>query len=186
MADDAAFPDGGSRRSTTDGAEFLPASTAGQRWALIAGLIGVLASAGLVGWLGFRADQAHDADVQRDVFVQAARRTAVALTTIDYQNARADVQRVLDSATGDFYQRFSQRSQMLIDTVTRERSQSVSAVTEAGVESQSDDAAQVLVAVSVASTHLGGLDMRPHELRLRLTLQRVGNEAKVSDVGYVT
>ncbi|MGH3564076.1 MAG: mammalian cell entry protein, partial [Mycobacterium sp.] len=159
MADDAAVPDEESGESTTDGVESVPPSTAAQRWVLIVGLIGVLVSAGLVGWLGFRAHEVHDADVQRDLFVQAARRTAVDLTTIDYQHARADVQRVLDSATGDFYQSFSQRSQLLIDTVTHERSQSVSSVTEAGVESQSDAAAQVLVALSVASTHLGGLDL---------------------------
>jgi Mce-associated membrane protein len=156
-----------------------------QRRALIAGLIGVLVSAGLVGWLGVRAAQAHDADVQRDAFVSAARRTAVDLTTIDYQHARTDVQRVLDSATGDFYRSFSDRSQLLIDAVTDERSQSVSAVTEAGVETQSHDAAQVLVALSVASTHLGGLEMRPHELRMRLTVQQVADGAKVSGVEYV-
>jgi Mce-associated membrane protein len=174
MADADAAPDGESGEPT-----------AARRWALIAGLIAVLLSVGLVGWLGFRAGRAHDADVQRDAFVQAARQTAVELTTIDYQHAQADVQRVLDSATGDFYQSFSQRSQMLIDAVTHERSQSVSAVTEAGVESQSDDAAQVLVVLSVASTHLGGLDMRPHELRMRLTVQRVVDGAKVSGVDYV-
>jgi Mce-associated membrane protein len=161
------------------------ADVPGQRRALIAGLIGVLVSAGLVGWLGYRAGQAHDADIRRDAFVQAARRTALDLTTIDYQHARADVQRVLDSATGEFYQGFSERTQLLIDAVTHERSQSVSAVTEAGVESQSDGTAQVLVALSVASTHLGGLDMRPYELRMRLTVQQVASETKVSGVEYV-
>jgi Mce-associated membrane protein len=152
---------------------------------LVVGLIGVLVSAALVGWLGLGGEWARDAEVQREMFVHAARRTAVDLTTIDYQHAEADVQRVLDSVTGDFYQSFSQRSQTLIDAVTRERSQSVSAVSEAGLESQSDGAARVLVALSVASTHLGGIDMRPYELRMRLTVQRVVDEAKVSFVEYV-
>lgn len=157
-----------------------------QRRALIAGLIGVLVSAGVLGWLGFRAEAAHSAAVQRDMFVQAARRTAIDLTTVDYQDAQGDVQRVLDSATGEFYERFARRAPLLIETVTREHSRAASAVSEAGLEWQSGDEAQVLVAISVTSTHLGGLDMHPHELRMRLTVQRVGKQAKVSDVEYVT
>jgi|SRR5690625_346965 len=158
----------------------------GQRRALIMGLIGVVLSAVLLGWLGFRAEAARSAEAQREMFVQAARQTAAALTTVDYQDPQGDVQRVLDSATGEFYERFSRRAPLLIETVTREHSQAVSSVSEAGVESQSGDEAQVLVAISVASTHLGGLDERPHELRMRLTVQRVGEQAKVSDVEYVT
>ncbi|OBI31242.1 Mce protein [Mycolicibacter sinensis] len=159
---------------------------AGQRRALIAGLIGVVISAGLLGWLGFRAEAAHSAATHREMFLQAARRTALDLTTVDYQDPQGDVQRVLDSATGEFYERFAKRAPLLIETVTRERSQAVSAVSEAGLEWQSGDEAQVLVAVSVASKHLGGLDLRPHELRMRLTVQRMGKQAKVSDVEYVT
>lgn len=158
---------------------------AGRRRALIAGLAGVLVSTVVVGWLGFHAEAAHKSAGQREMFVQAARRTAVELTTVDYQDAQGDVQRVLDSATGAFYERFSKRAPLLIETVTREHSQAVSSVSEAGLEWQSGDEAQVLVAVSVASKALGGLDMRPHEMRMRMTVQRVGKQAKVSDVEYV-
>ncbi|MEO8813998.1 MAG: Mce protein [Mycobacterium sp.] len=163
----------------------LPGPAAAQRWPLIVGLVGVLVSAVLVGWLGVCAARDHRADVRRELFVRAARQTAVDLTTIGYQDARGDVQRVLDAATGELYQRFSERAEMLIDTVTREHSQSVGSVSEAGVETQSADAADVLVAISVASTHLGGLEQRPHELRMRITVQWVGGQAKISDVEYV-
>ncbi|MEB3031484.1 Mce protein [[Mycobacterium] nativiensis] len=155
------------------------------RGALIAELAAVLVSTVVVGWLGFHAEAAHEAAAQREMFVRAARQTAIDLTTVDYQNAQGDVQRVLDSATGDFYKRFAEQAPLLIETVTRERSQAVSSVSEAGLEWQSGDEAQVLVAVSVASTPLGGLDLHPHELRMRMTVQRVGKQAKVSEVEYV-
>lgn len=157
----------------------------GQRRALIAGLIGVLVLAGLLGWLGVRAEAVHRAATQRAMFIQAARQTALDLTTVDYQDPEGDVRRVLESATGEFYERFADRAPLLIETVTREHSQAVSAVSEAGLEWQSGDEAQVLVVVSVASKHLGGLELRPHELRMRMTVQRVGKQAKVSDVEYV-
>lgn len=159
---------------------------AGHRRALIVGLTGVLVLALLVGWLGVRAQASRSAAAEREMFVQAARRTAINLTTIDYQDSEGDVRRVLDSATGEFYERFSQRAPLIIDTVKQKHSQAISTVSEAGLESQSDDEAQVLVAVNVSSTHLGGLTEPPHELRMRMTVQRVGEQAKVSDVEYVT
>ncbi|ORA81314.1 Mce protein [Mycolicibacter kumamotonensis] len=157
----------------------------GQRRALIAGLITVLVLAGLLGWLGVRAEAAHSAATGREMFVRVARQAALDLTTVDYQDPEGDVRRVLESATGEFYERFSSRAPLLVETVTREQSQAVSSVSEAGLEWQSGDEAQVLVAVSVASKHLGGLELRPHELRMRMTVQRVGKQAKVSEVEYV-
>ncbi|HEX7323220.1 MAG TPA: Mce protein [Mycobacterium sp.] len=156
-----------------------------RRWVLIGGLIGTAVLTALVGWLGHRTDEALNAEMQRDVFVQAACRTAVDLTTIDYQHAAADVQRVLDSTTGDFHQRYAESSQSLIDTVTRQHSQSVSVVTAAGLESQAGDAARVLVVLNVASTHLGGTDLPPHEMRMRVAVQRDGRNAKIAQVEYV-
>lgn len=153
--------------------------------AMRAGAIGVLVLTALAGWLGLRAVAGDSAEAQRDLFVRAARRTATELTTVDYQHVQDDVQRVLDSTTGDFHQSFADHSASLIDTVTRDRTESVSAITEAGIESQSGTTAAVLVAVSVASTQLGGTDLPPHGLRMRLTVQRVGDDAKVSDVEYV-
>ena len=52
------------------------------------------------------------------LFVQVARQGALNLTTIDCQSADADVQRILDSATGTFYDDFSKRSQPFIDVVS--------------------------------------------------------------------
>ena len=153
---------------------------------LVAGSATVLVLAGLAGWLGLRVEAANAVESRRPLFVEAARATAVELTTVDYDHVRDDVQRVLDSTTGDFHQRFAEHAQSLIDTVTRERSRSVSAVTATAVQSQSRDEARVLVALGVASTHLGGTEQRPHEMRMRLTVQWIGGQAKVSDVEYMT
>ncbi|MGH3971566.1 MAG: hypothetical protein ACRDTV_26595, partial [Mycobacterium sp.] len=71
--------------------------------ATLFGLAVVVALGGLVGWFGFRVYQSHGAQAQRSQFLQVARQGALNLTTIDWQHADTDVQRILDGATGQFY-----------------------------------------------------------------------------------
>ncbi len=155
------------------------------RLATIVGLVVVLALAGLVGWLGFRAYQSHQADTQRKEFLAVGRQGALNLTTIDFEHVDADVKRILDSATGTFYDDFQQRSGPFVQVVKEVKSKSVGTVTEAGVESESADEAQVLVAVSVNTSVVGQPDQRPKSWRMRILLQKVGDEPKVSNVEFV-
>ncbi len=207
MADDAAAPEGELSESTTEAdseaiqeeaieedaiEESEPVAEAppgrrisADRLPLVIGLAVVVVLAGLVGWLGFRAYQSHQADEQRKLFLQVGRQGALNLTTIDFQQADTDVQRILDGATGQFYDDFSQRSQPFVDVVKRAQSKSVGTVTEAGLESQSGDEAQVLVAVTVKTSNAGAAEQEPRAWRMRLSVQKVGDEAKVSNVEFV-
>lgn len=152
--------------------------------ALVASSVIVATLAGLAGWLGYRAYQKHEAQVQRDLFVQVARQGAVNLTTIDYTRVDADVQRVLDLATGAFRDDFEQRSKPFIEVVKAAQSKSEGTVTDAGLESQRGDSAQVLVAVAVKSRTAGG-EQSPREWRMRIEVRSVGDDAKVSNVVFV-
>jgi Mce-associated membrane protein len=153
--------------------------------ALVVGLAVVTALAALAGWVGFRAYQSHSADQQRSLFLQVGRQGAINLTTIDWQHADTDVQRILNSATGTFFDDFSKRSQPFIDVVKQAQSTSVGTVTEAGVESATGDSAQILVAVSVKTSNIGAPEQKPRAWRMRINVQRVGDEAKISNVGFV-
>jgi Mce-associated membrane protein len=151
----------------------------------IVGLVVVLALGGLVGWLGFRAYQSHQLDTQRKVFLQVGRQGALNLTTIDYQHVDDDVKRILDSATGTFYDDFQQRAQPFTDVVKQVKSKSVGSVTEAGLESESENEAQVLVAVAVNTTVEGQPNQQPRAWRMRILVQKVGEDTKVSNVEFV-
>jgi len=152
--------------------------------ALVASSVIVATLAGLAGWLGYRAYQKHEAEVQRDLFVQVARQGAINLTTIDYTHVDADVQRVLNLATGAFRDDFEQRSKPFIEVVKAAQSKSEGTVTDAGLESQRGDSAQVLVAVAVKSRTAGG-EEAPREWRMRIEVRSVGDDAKVSNVVFV-
>jgi Mce-associated membrane protein len=155
------------------------------RLAAIAGAVIIVALAATVGWLGFRSYQSHQAEEQRQQFLQIGRQCALNLTTIDWQHADGDVQRVLDSATGQFYDQFSKRKQPFIDVLKKAQSKSVGTITEAGMESESDDKAQVLVAVSIKTTNLGVDDPAPRQWRMRITVEKTGGETKISNVAFV-
>jgi Mce-associated membrane protein len=155
------------------------------RLATIVGLVAVVALAGLTGWLGFRAYESRKADEQRSLYLQVGRQSALNLTTINWEDADADVQRVLDSATGTFYDDFQKRAPSFVDVVKQAKSKSVGTVTEAGLESESDNGAQVLVAVTIKSSNAGAPDQQPRGWRMRLSLEKVGNDAKVSSVDFV-
>jgi len=155
------------------------------RLATIVGLALVVVLAGLTGWLGFRTYQSHQADEQRKLFLQVGRQGALNLTTIDWQQADQDVQRIMDSATGTFYDDFQKRAQPFVEVVKQAQSKSVGTIAEAGLESESDNGAQVLVAVTVKTSNAGAPEQAPRAWRMRISVQKVGDEAKVSNVEFV-
>jgi Mce-associated membrane protein len=155
------------------------------RRATLFGLAVVVALAVLVGWLGFHAHQSHQAQVQRSQFLQVARQGALNLTTIDWQHADADVRRILDGATGEFYDDFAKRSKPFIEVLKQAKATTVGTITEAGLESETADTAQALVAVSVMTSNAGAPQPDPHAWRMRIFVQRVGDQAKVSNVEFV-
>jgi Mce-associated membrane protein len=155
------------------------------RLAALLSLVAVVALGGVAGWLGFRTYQLRQVQEQRELFLRVGRQGAVNLTTIDWQNVNNDIQRILDSATGPFYDDFSKRSQPFIDVVKKVQSKSVGTVTEAGLESFSGSEARVLVAVSVKTSNLGAEDQSPRAWRMRIDVQKVDDGAKVSNVLFV-
>jgi Mce-associated membrane protein len=149
------------------------------------GLVIVAALAGVGGWLGYRVYQDREAQAQRNLYVQVARQTAVNLTTIDYTRVDADIKRILDSATGGFYDDFQKRSQPFVDVVKKVQSKSEGTVSEAALLSEDKDQAAVLVAVEVKTTMAAAPEQEPHRWRMRLSVQKTGDGPKVSNVDFV-
>jgi Mce-associated membrane protein len=145
----------------------------------------IAALAGLAGWFGWRSQQSRAAQDQRALFLQAGRQAAVNLTTIDWQHAEGDVQRILDSATGSFRDDFAARSQPFIDLVKQSKSTTVGTISEAGLESTSGNSAQVIVAVSVRTSNEAAPQQDPRSWRMRIDVESAGGQTKVSNVEFV-
>lgn len=156
------------------------------RLATIVGLVVVVALAALTGWLGYRAYESRQAEDLRNLFLQVGRQGALNLTTISHEHAEQDVQRVLDSSTGTFYDDFQARAQPFIEVVKQAQSKSEGTISEAGIESLNGDEAKVLVAVTVNTTNAGAPEQAPRSWRMRISVQKTGeDEAKISNVEFV-
>lgn len=162
-----------------------PGKTRPARRAILFGLVIITALTMLLCWLGFRAHQSQQAQTHRAALLQVAGQGALNLTTIDWRHADADVRRILDSATGEFYNDFSKRSRPFVEVLQQAKAITVGTVTEAGLESQTPDTAQALVAVSVQTSNAGETDPVPRVWRMRITVQKAGDQVKISNVGFV-
>jgi Mce-associated membrane protein len=153
--------------------------------AMLLGLAVVVALAGLVGWFGLRVNHSHQAQAQRNLFLQVARQGALNLTTIDWQHADADVHRILDGATGEFYNDFAKRSQPFIEVLKQAKAKTLGTITEAGLESETNDSGRALVILSVQTSNNGEAEQVPKEWRMRIDVRKSGDQVKVSNVGFV-
>ena len=191
---DAAAVDAAVDEEATDNVEEVEGDTAATvktkmshvRLATILGLVAVVALAALCGWLGFRTYESREAADERNLFLQVGRQAALNLTTIDFEHADEDVQRVLDSSTGTFYDDFQARAQPFKEVVKQAKSKSVGTIAEAGVESITQDGAEVLVAVTVKTSNAGAAEQEPRAWRMRITVQKVDDGAKVANVRFVS
>lgn len=162
-----------------------PAVNPMRRRLLVLVLLLVVVLSGLLGGLGYGYYKQLQNRQAEGEFLQAARQGALNLTTIDWEQADADVQRIMDGATGTFYDDFATRSQPFVDVVKQAKSVSVGTVTEAGLESRTGDEAQALVAVSVKTSSSAGAEPVPRAWRMRIAVQRIDGQFKVSRVEFV-
>jgi Mce-associated membrane protein len=120
-----------------------------------------------------------------ELYVAAARQTALNLSTITYQTADADFQRILDSSTGAFHDDLSKRSQPFKDVVRQAQSVSSGTVSGAGLESLDGTQAHVLVAVTVKTSNAGKPEQETRNWRMRISVDKVGQSYKASNVEFV-
>ena len=156
-----------------------------RRWMLVVGSLMIAGLTGLTAWLGWNVHQQRLIADQRAAFLQAARQGALNLTTIDWQHAEPDVQRIVNSATGTFFDEFSKRSQSFIDVVKQSQTKSEGTIVAAGLESESDGDAQVLVAMNVKILDARAADQPLRSWRMRVSVHKVDDQVKVSNVEFV-
>jgi Mce-associated membrane protein len=158
----------------------------GIRGPIAVGVTIIVSLAGLGAWLGYRVYQDRQEQAQRNLYVQIARQTAVNLTTISYTEVDADIKRVLDSATGAFHDDFQKRSQPFVEVIKKVQSKSEGTIAEAGLLSYTKNQGQVLVAIAVKTSMAAApVDPEPRRWRMRLTVDKTGDSAKVSNVEFV-
>lgn len=118
-------------------------------------------------------------------FTAAARQGVVNMTSLDFNNAKAGVQRILDSSTGEFKADFSSRASDFIKVVQESKVVTKGTVNLSAVQSMSEDSAVVLVAATSEVTNAAGAKNDPRAWRLKVTVNRDGGVLKMAKVEFV-
>jgi len=148
----------------------------------------ILAICGLLGASGWMLWHHHTVLAERQrsaAYVAAARQGVVNLTSLDFNKAKEDVQRVLDSATGEFRDDFQRRADDFASVVKDSKAVTQGSVTASAVESMSKDSAVVLVLANERVTNAAGAKDDPRAFRFRVSVVRDGDQLKISKVEFV-
>ena len=157
---------------------------------LVAALIAALAAVALLASTGYMLWQHHTAGQQRRQqaeYAAAARQGVINLMSVDFATAKDSVQRVIDGSTGRFRSNFEETADEFVKAVQEEKIVTRASVNDAAVESVNGDTAVVLV--SATSEREGPQapkeQQQPRVWRVVVTLQRDGDQMKMSGVDFV-
>ena len=154
--------------------------------AKVAAIVLICAFAGVSGIMMWQDRDATDREQRAANFVAGARQGVVNMTSLDFNRAKEDVQRVLDSSTGQFKDDFQQRAKDFTAVVEQSKVVTQGTVTAAAVESMDDHSASVLVSAISRITNSAGAKDEPRMWRLRVTVTEEGGQYKMSKLDFVT
>ncbi|WP_428341353.1 hypothetical protein [Mycobacterium sp.] len=155
---------------------------------LALGTAALVAIVGLLGASGWMAWQHHNVVNERQraaAFSATARQGVINLTSLDFNKAKEDVQRVLDIATGDFKDDFQKRAEDFASVVKDSKAVTEGSVAATAVESMNNDSAVILVLANERVTNIAGAKDQPRTFRFRVSVVHDGADLKVSKVEFV-
>lgn len=151
---------------------------------LMSGILCVVAIAGC-GYLSWQHHQLAADEQRQTEFINAAREGISALTSLDFNHAQEDIDKVLEHATGDFERDFQARGSDFAKVVLDSKVVTRGTVHSAALQTMTDDSAVVLVAATSQVTNNAGADKAPRAWRLSVSVAREGGQYLISDVEFV-
>jgi Mce-associated membrane protein len=168
----------------------LPRLRRRPKWSTIAAAVAILVIIAALAGSGYMIKQHHDAVQKRQraaEFVAAAKQGIVNLTSLDFNNAKQGVQRILDNSTGSFKDDFLKMADDFTKVVEQSKVVSQGSVQAAAVDlnTMTDNSAVVLVASTSEVTNAAGAKQDPRSYRLIVTVARDGGQLKISKVEFI-
>ncbi|CAN5876933.1 hypothetical protein BH10ACT9_BH10ACT9_44660 [soil metagenome] len=147
--------------------------------------IAVLALVAASAFFLYQDRQAEVLREQQSEFAEAARQGVVNLMSLDFNNAQADIQRVIDGTTGEFHDDFASSTNDFMTVMKESKVVTTATVSATAVETMSDDSALVLVAATSQVANSVSMQANPRIWRLSVTVNRVDDQIKMSKVEFV-
>lgn len=150
------------------------------RWAALIAVF--LALAGTTGFLGWQLWQERQVARAADEARQAATEYAQVLTSIDSEKVDENFDAVLDGATGEFKDMYSQSSAQLRQLLIDNKAAAHGVVLESAVQSAEKDKVVVLLFVDQSVSNTSVPDPRIDRSRIKMTMEHVDDRWRASKV----
>jgi Mce-associated membrane protein len=137
------------------------------------------------GYMVWQRHETTERDRRVANFIAGARQGVVNMTSLDFNKAKEDVQRLIDSSTGQFRDDFQQRAKDFTTVVEQSKVVTQGTVNAAAVQTINGDYALVLVAATSHITNAAGAKDEPRTWRLKVTVKDDGGQYKMSNVEFI-
>ncbi|WP_343602996.1 hypothetical protein [Mycobacterium sp.] len=155
--------------------------------AAVLAVVAILAFSAVSGLMLWEHRNAAQQRRLAEEFAAAARQGVVTLTSLDFNDAKEGVQRIIDDSTGSFKDDFAKMAADFTKVVEQSKVVERGTVAAAAVDlgSMTSDSAVVLVASTSEVTNAAGAKQDPRRFRLIVTVARDGDQLKMSKVEFV-
>ncbi|OBJ88895.1 hypothetical protein A5659_17575 [Mycobacterium sp. 1165196.3] len=191
---EAAENEGEASDETAEGTEAQAKSARSRRrlrlpsWSVVwkaAVILLICAFLGASGYMVWNHNETIERNHRAANILAGARQGVVNLTSMDFNKAKEDVQRVIDSSTGPFRDDFQARAKDFTTVVEQSKVVTQGSVNAAAVQTINGDFALVLVAATSHVTNAAGAKDAPRNWRLKVTVKNDGGQYKMSNVEFI-
>ncbi|MCA2358275.1 MULTISPECIES: hypothetical protein [Mycobacterium] len=142
----------------------------------------LVASLAVSGFLGWRQWQDHRVRLAGEQAQQAAISYAQVLTSIDSNKVDENFRQVLDGATGEFKDMYTQSSVKLRQLLIDNKATAHGVVVDSAIQSESMNKVVVLVFIDQTVTNTAAPDPRIDRSRIKMTMEKVDGRWRASKV----
>lgn len=142
----------------------------------------LVASLAVSGFLGWRQWQDHRVTQAGEQAQQAAIAYAQVLTSIDSNKVDENFRQVLDGATGEFKDMYTQSSVKLRQLLIDNKATAHGVVVDSAIQSESMNKVVVLVFIDQTVTNTAAPDPRIDRSRIKMTMERADGRWRASKV----
>ncbi|QLL10356.1 tetratricopeptide repeat protein [Mycobacterium vicinigordonae] len=150
------------------------------RRSIMPGLL--VASLAISGFLGWKVWQNHQIQVAGQQAQQAAIKYAQVLTSIDSNNVDENFRQVLDGATGEFKDMYSQSSVQLRQLLIDNKATAHGVVVDSAIASESTNKVVVLVFIDQTVANMAVPDPRIDRSRIKMTMEKVDGRWRAAKI----
>jgi Mce-associated membrane protein len=136
----------------------------------------------LAGFFGWQLKQDRDTDAAARAALDVARTYAVTLTSVDNGKIDENFAQVIDGATGEFKDMYSQSAAQLRQLLIDNKAVSHGTVVDAGIKSATKDKVEVLIFVDQSISNSVNPEPRIDRSRVTITMERIDNRWLASKV----